>query len=119
MGKTLHNLWSRHRLLLIGFTSALALTLFFGVKAALFALYWNDPANRNQTIQDWMTVRYVANSWRVPPGVIIDALSSPPERNGRPVRMGDIAASEGLSIEDLRTLLNTTIEAHKAERSAR
>lgn len=116
---TLRHLWSRHRLLLLGFVAALALTLFFGIKAALFALYWNDPAHRNQTIQDWMTVRYVANSWRVPPDVIIDALSSPPEQNGRPVRIQDIAAAEGLTIQELREVLDRAIESHKIERAQR
>lgn len=116
--RTLRHLWANHRLLLLGFMAALALTVFFGVKAVLFALYWNDPAHRNQTIQEWMTVRYVATSWRVPPNVIIDALSTPPERNGRPVRMEDIAASEGVTIDELRATLTAAIESHKAKRDA-
>ncbi len=95
MIRTFRKLWATNRLLLMGFTAAFAITLFFGIRVISSAIYWNDPAHRNQTIEGWMTIRYVANSWQVPPKVIVDALASPPSREGRPVRLQDIAFERG------------------------
>ena len=111
MIRTFRKLWATNRLLLMGFTAAFAITLFFGIRVISSAIYWNDPAHRNQTIEGWMTIRYVANSWQVPPKVIVDALASPPSREGRPVRLQDIALSEGITVEELRERLNAAIAA--------
>ena len=113
MLRTLRDLWATNKLLLLGFTAALAVTLFFGIRAALFALYWNDPAHRNQTIEGWMTVGYVAKLWGVPRGVIVDTLTLPIPRDGKRVRLHDIALTEDVTLEDLRDRLNAAIAAHR------
>ncbi len=49
----LASLWQYNRGLLIAFVLALAVTLFFAVRLALFTLYWQDPAHRNEPIAGW------------------------------------------------------------------
>ena len=91
MIRTFRKLWATNRLLLMGFTAAFAITLFFGIRVISSAIYWNDPAHRNQTIEGWMTIRYVANSWQVPPKVIVECTGQP-------------AIARGVALSGCRTL---------------
>lgn len=63
-----------HWLVRVGFVIALALTLFFGVRTIVSAVYWNDPAHRDQRIEGWMPPGYISQSWHVPPEVLAQAL---------------------------------------------
>ncbi len=63
-------------LLRAGFVLALGLTLFFGARLTLGAVYWSN--HRDQPIEGWMPLRYVGRSWSVPPEVIADALGIEP-----------------------------------------
>ena len=57
-------LWQTHRLLLIAFTVAAALTLFFAIRTTAFFIYWSN--HQNVEIEGWMTIGYVAHSYRRP-----------------------------------------------------
>ena len=63
-------------LLRAGFVLALGLTLFFGARLTLGAIYWSN--HRDQPIEGWMPLRYVGRSWSVPPEVIAEALGIEP-----------------------------------------
>lgn len=63
-------------LLRAGFVVALGLTLFFGARLTLGAIYWSN--HRDQPIEGWMPLRYVGRSWSVPPEVIAEALGIEP-----------------------------------------
>lgn len=104
MNRILH-LWRHNRILFITFVFALALVVFFAAKTALFVSYWQDPAHRNQPIMPWMTVGYVAHSWRVPVAELAQALNlTPPPKNApRP------------SLERLARDRNQTFDAFKLE----
>ena len=71
-------LWREHRLVFLAFVAALALTALFTIRAAVFAVYWTDPAHRDQAIEGWMTPRYVAHSWDLPRDVVGEALGLDP-----------------------------------------
>lgn len=96
-----------------GFLIALALTVFFGIRTVTGAMYWADPAHRDQEIAGWMTPRYVAMSWQVPPEVVISALALPrPE--GRMPRIEDIAAERNTTVDAVSDRVRAAIEAYRA-----
>lgn len=113
---TLRQLWREHRLLLLAFLLALAVTVFFAIRMAVFWIYWADPAHRNQAIEAWMTPRYIAHSWDVPPPVVGAALGLEPDA-GR-MTVGDVAARDGTNVEDLSRRIVAAILIHRAERSS-
>jgi len=95
-------------LLRTGFVLALALTLFFAVRTVVSAVYWSNPANRDQPLQGWMPLGYVARSWDVPREVLGEALSITPD--GAPRRnLEMIADQEGVPLNELIARLTTAI----------
>ena len=94
-------LFRQHPFALTGFLLGLAVTLFFAVHGVRSALYWSDPAHRNQQVQPWMTVGYVAKSWGLDPHEI-DALAGLPlPERGHPFTLLEVAADRGVPVADL------------------
>ena len=108
------HLWARHRWLLLATVAALALAVFFGVRAVLFGLYWSG--HRDETIAGWMTPRYVAMSWDVPPEVVGEALALAPDGSGRRITLADLAAERGMSVEALGAEVAVAIAQYRAAR---
>ncbi len=107
-------LWKNHRWLLIAFVVAAALSVFFGVRTVMFTLYWSDPANRDQAIAGWMTPRYVAHSWHVPPEVVQEALGLTGDGAGRRVTLDELATARGIDTATLGAELDAAIAAFRA-----
>lgn len=103
-----------HPFLSAGLTLALAATLFFAVRAAMFAVYWADPAHRDQPIQGWMTPRYVAMSWDLPPEVLREALGPAMPEPGERRTLAEIAADTGIPLPRLAEQIEAAAEAHHA-----
>lgn len=97
----LAHLWTHHRLLLAGFVLALAITLFFAFRLIAFAIYWNDPAHREQPIAGWMTPRYIAHSWHLPPEDVRAALNLTPDRTEGRITLIEIAEQRGVPVSEL------------------
>ncbi len=115
----LSSLGKRHKLLLSAFVAAMAVTLFFAVRFALWVLYWNDPAHRNQPLEDWMTIGYIAHSYDVPRDALIDALHlKPPEKGKRPT-IESIAADRGQTPEAFEAEIQAAIERLREEGTGR
>ena len=106
-------LWAHHRGLLLAFSAAVLVVLFFTVRAAVFFVYWSDPAHRDQPIKAWMTPRYVANSYHVPIEMVIEALAIDPEAERRPT-LEQLAERRGVPLDQLVTDLSAAISAWKA-----
>lgn len=70
---------------------AVIVAVVFVVRTASMAVYWNDPARRDQDIAMWMTPGYVAHSWRVPRKVVFDALNAPDGLPNGPMSLSEIA----------------------------
>lgn len=109
----MRRLWRENRLVFIGFVLAAALTLFFATRLTLNWIYWNDPAHRDQEIAGWMTPRYVAHSWRIPPEVLAGTLGLEPGP-GRPPTLSEIAAARGTTVEALAAAIEAAAERHRA-----
>jgi len=105
--------WRRHPFLTTAFAAALAVTLFFGVRFTVSAIYWADPAHRDQVMAPWMTPGYVAHSWRVPRPVMEAALA-PLVRPGERPTLERIADENGLTLAELTALIEAAIAAHRA-----
>ncbi|MCJ7873598.1 hypothetical protein [Phaeobacter sp. J2-8] len=116
-GNDLKQFWRDNRLLVTGFALALAVMLFFALRTVSFWIYWNDPAHRNQDIEGWMTPRYVAHSWAVPPKVVADVMGLEP--GGPRVTLHQMAENRGETLDALVARIMAAILAHRAEREAR
>ena len=87
-------------LLIAGFTA------FKAVNMAREAIYWKT--HREETIRGWMSVGYVAHSYRVPTGVLKLALGLPDKQpDRRPLRK--IAHMQHRSMDEIKTVLQDAI----------
>lgn len=104
----------KQRILLFGgLAVALVITLLFGIR--LVRRFIDRPTN--EPIREWMSVPYIAHSYRVPPRVLFDALGLPdPDkpRDMRPIR--EIARAQNKNVADLITTLQAAIEVERKTR---
>lgn len=112
MVQRLVQLWERHRLVLLMFAGSLVLTAFFIVRMIVFTVHWSDPLNRDLAIEGWMPVRYVAQSWDVPPEVLGQALELTP---GVRMTVSDIANERSTDVATIRAELMAAIAAWRVE----
>lgn len=105
-------LWRTHPVLSTAFLAAIALTAFFLVRLVVFSIYWSDPAHRDQAIEPWMTPRYVANSWDLPPEVLTKALGVTLEPRRR-ITLGEISALTGIGLDELDARIRAAAMAYR------
>lgn len=93
------------------FLAALGVAGLFGVRAVRRAAYWR--AHRDVMIRPWMSVPYVAHSYRVPPRVLYEAvgLKAQPPPDRRPLRL--IAREQNRPVEELVGELERAIERER------
>jgi hypothetical protein len=102
IAQTLKGFNWRQWLVLIAFLFVLGFTGFHAYRFVRNAVYWHY--HQDEQIQGWMTVRYVAHSYRVPPYILYQALGlpqRPPDR--RP--LSEIARAQHRSIDEVRAIL--------------
>ena len=95
---------------------ALVAAALFGFRTVRSALYWSQ--HRNDPIERWMTVNYVARSYGVPPEVLWDALGLAPARRPSPDArrpLSEIATTRGQSFEQVRATLDAAIARARAQ----
>ena len=94
------------------FVLALGLTLFFGARLALNAVYWTNPDHIDQTIEGWMPLGYVGRSWNVPREVMMELAGVVPD--GHPRRSLEmIARDQGIPLPVLIEHLQDGIHAYR------
>jgi hypothetical protein len=96
----------RQSMMLVIFALVVTVTVLFAVRTVRRAIYWRQ--HRDEVIRPWMTVPYVAHSYRVPPPVLYEALGIP-HRPGdhRPLRQ--IAREQNVSADHVIETLQTAI----------
>lgn len=96
------------------FLAALIVAGLFGVRAVRHAAYWS--LHRDVPIHGWMTVTYVAHSYRVPSHVLYQALGIDPSRphDKRPLRV--IARDQNRPVEEIISELQQAIARERASR---
>ncbi len=88
------------------FLVAVVVTSLLMVRAVRRAVYWRF--HRDEPIRAWMSVPYVAHSYRVPPHVLYKAIGLPEDRRDkRPLR--EIAREQNRPVEILITELQDAI----------
>ncbi len=114
MRSALGYLWAHNRPALIAFVVVAIVTVGFGVRLVLFGMYWSDPAHQDQTPQGWMTPRYIARSWDVPPEVVTDALDlqMPPARR---MTLEEIATDRSMPMPVLADQIMDAMDTYRAE----
>lgn len=107
-------LWANNRLALLAFGAVTCIAGFFAINAIAAAIYWNDPRHQDQALAGWMTPRYVAQSYNIPPEVFGPALffdpADPPKRR----RLEDIATDNGVTLDVLQQRINDATTAFRA-----
>lgn len=111
----LKSLWAHHRAALLAFLAMLCVAGYFGFQAIAAAIYWNDPSHQDQMLAPWMTPRYVAQSYGIPPDVLGQALFFEPGNPPRRRRLEDIAASNGVTLEELQQRVTQATTAFRAD----
>ncbi|HJQ31104.1 MAG TPA: hypothetical protein VJ866_02940 [Pyrinomonadaceae bacterium] len=101
----------RRWLILIAFLLAASFAGLFAVRTVRHALYWSR--HRDEAIRPWMSVPYVARSYRVPPPVLYRAINlEPVPRDRRPLR--EIALEQNRPVEALAADLEKVIGEFRA-----
>jgi hypothetical protein len=108
------NLNWRQWLLILAFLLVVAFTAFFAVRTVRRAVYWHQ--HRDEPIRGWMTVGYVAHSYRVPPHVLYAALGLPGKPDRRPLRA--IARDQKRPVSEVIADLQRAIEQYRSQYSA-
>lgn len=111
MLSTIARLWRRHRLLTVAFAVAIAFTAFFAVRTTVSFVFWAN--HRDEPIAPWMTVRYISNSYSLPPFVIAEAAGlTPGERDRRPI--GEIVHDNGEAFDAVKARIEQAILDERA-----
>jgi hypothetical protein len=101
----------RRWIILIAFLLAASFAGLFAVRTVRHAVYWNS--HRDEVIRPWMSVPYVARSYRVPPHVLYRAINlEPAPRDRRPLR--DIAFEQNRPVESLAAELQSAVAEFRA-----
>jgi len=84
---------------------ALGFTGLHAFRVVNSAIYWNN--NRDEPIQGWMNIGFVAHSYHVPPPILYQAIGLPPKPDKRPLRI--IAKAQNRSLGAVRAILQNAI----------
>lgn len=98
------------KLLRIFYALCLAAMVFFGARTVYFVSYWAHPSHREQMIEPWMTVGYVARSYGVDKVQLAMALGLTPQPGARH-SLGDLARRAEIPFEDYALTVRATAEA--------
>jgi len=109
-------LWAHQRLALLAFLALSCIACYFALNAIAAAVYWNDPRHQDQPLADWMTPRYVAQSYDIPPDVLGPALFIDPTEPPKRLRLEDIATANGVTLETLQQRITEATATFRASR---
>lgn len=100
-------------IVVIAFTLVLLGTGVFAVRTVRRAMYWR--VHRDEVIRPWMSIPYVAHSYRVPPHVLYQSLGVAPQpHDRRPLKQ--IALEQNRRVDDVILALNDAIARERAQR---
>lgn len=103
-------MWQHAPGLTVALAAALVLSLVFAFRLTFDAMHWNDTPE-NDPLAGWMTPRYVAHSWDLPPETVAEALALDRDGSGGRVTLNDIAEARGVPVDTLIDALEAAIAA--------
>jgi hypothetical protein len=87
------------------------LTGLFAVRTVRRAMYWR--AHREEVIRPWMSIPYIAHSYRVPRHVLYQALGIPSQpHDRRPLKQ--IAREQNRSVDEVISAVQDAITRERA-----
>lgn len=89
-------------------------TGFFAARGVVQFVYWSDPAHRDQTLQPWMPVGFVARSYGLQRDALAAELGLSLSSNRR-VTLESLAAMRGQTFEDLADDVEAAIRDLRSE----
>jgi hypothetical protein len=98
-------LGKREWFLILALVLVVSTTGLFAVRTVRRAVYWRY--HQDEPIRPWMSVGYIAHSYRVPPWVLTQSLGLPPGPDRRPLR--EIARDQGRSVDEVIAVLQNAI----------
>ena len=101
--------WRQWTVLLI-FALVVTVTGLFAVRTVRRTIYWRQ--HHDEPIRPWMSVPYVAHSYRVPPHVLYEALGIPP-RPGDHRPLKQIAREQNVPVNRVIETLEKAIVQFK------
>jgi hypothetical protein len=100
-------------IVVVAFTLVVLATGVFAVRTVRRAMYWR--VHRDEVIRPWMSIPYVAHSYRVPPRVLYETLAIPPQlHDRRPLRQ--IALEQNRPVDEVISALSDAIARERASR---
>ena len=111
-------LWRQHRILVLAFALAVMMLGVFAFRTVSSAIYWMDPAHQDQPVAGWMTPFYVAQSYDLPPQVLLPALFIDPSAPRERITLRRIADQNDVSLAELQSRIDAAAAAHRAEQDA-
>lgn len=109
----LKRLWRRAPMLTLVTGGAALLVLIFALRLSLAVWHWS-AAPTDPELAGWMTPRFVAHSWDVPPEVILQTLPIAPDGSGRRVTLEELAKAHDLPLARVFEALRLAITEHRA-----
>ncbi|MCM5557873.1 hypothetical protein [Pleomorphomonas sp. JP5] len=107
-------LFRRHPWPTVVLAVGLVALVWFGGRFVSEVLYFADPAHREQQLAGWMSPRYVAKSWELPPDVVANIMQLSPGH--RHTTLDQVAASQNVTIKELQKRVEAAKAALEAER---
>lgn len=90
-------IWTAAPIASVMLALAVMASIYFGVRSAIHPM----RAEREQSVAAWMTPRFIARSWSVPPDVIQNALDIPKPRPKGPINLTQLAELRGVPVEQI------------------
>ncbi len=106
----------RQKWIVVGALALVVLvTGLFAVRTVRRAMYWR--AHHDEVIRPWMSIPYVAHSYRVPPHVLYQALGIPPQlHDRRPLKQ--IAREQNRPVDGMISVLQNAIAGERTNHPA-
>lgn len=107
-----HTGWKKW-ITVVAFTLVVLATGLFAVRTVRRAMFWR--VHHDETIRPWMSIPYVAHSYRIPPHVLYQTLKIPPQlHDRRPLK--EIAREQNRSVEEVIAALQDAIDRERPNR---
>ena len=100
----------------MAFVVALCTLGFFGARSLAATIYWMDPAHQDQPLAGWMTPRYVARSYKLPPEVLGEALFLVKGETPRRISLEALAAENDTTLDALQSRIDAAAAEWRAAR---
>ncbi|MBL4645983.1 MAG: hypothetical protein COA52_17230 [Hyphomicrobiales bacterium] len=109
--KELHN--GSRKITKIVFVLAIIIAVFFAGRLVVSLVYWNDARHIEQPLEPWMTIGYVARSYRVDRESLADTVPFAVQR-GKRETLQNLSDAQKISLSELYAQIDVAIAQLRA-----